>query len=197
MKKIISILAVLLCAGAVSAQVRGLEADFTLTKTTPGKGAPEKSTGKIYYAAPGSLALHYAAPSTNLVIIDGTAVFTRQDGRERRFDTEKNAPMRGMSETLINCVKGETAKVAESNDADILVQKFARSTDVTITARKKSARGYSCIRLSYRKSDGLLQSMTLTEFNGVVSEYRMTAFKPDAPLPSDAFTIPAKSSRPE
>lgn len=197
MKKIISILAVLLCAGTVSAQIKGLEADFTLTKTVPGKAAPEKSTGKIYYAAPGSLALHYAAPSTNLVVIDGTAVFTRQDGRERRFDTTKNAPMRGMSETLINCVKGDTQKVADENDADIKVQKFARTTDVTITARKKSPRGYSRIQLSYRKSDGLLQSMKLTEFNGTVSEYRMSGFNQSAALPADAFGIPAKSPRAE
>ena len=197
MKKIISILAVLLCAGAVSAQVRGLSADFSLTKTVPGKSSPEKSSGKIYYAEPGSLALHYSTPSTNLVIIDGTAVFTRQDGRERRFDTTKNAPMRSMSETLINCVKGDTQKVADENDADIQVQKFARSTDVTITARKKSPRGYSRIELSYRKSDGLLQSMKLIEFNGTVSEYRMTGFVQSSALPADAFTIPAKTSRAE
>ncbi len=197
MKKIISIFAALSCVLSVSAQVRGLEANFTLTKTTHAHSTPEKSSGKIYYAAPGSLALHYSAPSTNLVVIDGTAVFTRQDGRERRFDTTKNAPMRSMSETLINCVKGDTQKVADENDADIQVQKFARSTDVTITARKKSARGYSRIQLSYRKSDGLLQSMKLTEFNGNVSEYKMTGFNQSATLPADAFTIPAKTSKAE
>lgn len=102
-----------------------------------------------------------------------------------------------MSETLINCVKGDTQKVADDNDADIQIQKFARSTDITITARKKSPRGYSRIELSYRKSDGLLQSMKLIEFNGTVSEYRMTGFIPSATLPADAFAIPAKSSRVE
>ena len=195
MKKIVSLFAALLCVTALSAQVKGLEASFTHTKTAA--GVTEKDSGKIYYAAPGSLSLHYAAPSTNLVVIDGTSVFIRQAGRERRFDTTKNAPMRGMSATLLNCVKGDTQKVADENDADIQVQNFARSTDVTITARRKAVRGYSRIELSYRKSDGLLQYMKLTEFNGNVNEYKMTNFVQSATLPADAFTIPTKSSRTE
>lgn len=194
MKKIISVFAALLCVTALSAQVK-LEASFTHTKTAA--GTTEKDAGKIYYAEPGSLSLHYDAPSTNLIVIDGTNVFIRQDGRERRFDTTRNAPMRGMSATLLNCVKGDTQKVADENDADIQVQKFARSTDVTITARRKAVRGYSRIELSYRKSDGLLQYMRLTEFNGNVNEYKMTNFVQSATLPADAFTIPAKSSRAE
>lgn len=195
-RNILATLAAVFCATALSAQTTGkLEADFALTKTTAGKQAAEKLSGKIYYSAPGSLALHYDAPSTNLVVIAGNNVFIRQDGRERRFDTDRNAPMRGMSETLLNCVKGDTQKVADENDADINVQKFARSTDVVITARKKAARGYSRIELSYRKSDNFLQYMKLVEFNGNVSEYRMTNFKSSPKLPADAFTIPAKSSR--
>ena len=183
-----------MCDGP-SAQVKGLQASFTHTETAA--GTTEKDSGKIYYSAPGSLALHYDAPSTNLVVIDGTAVFIRQAGKERRFDTTKNAPMRGMSATLLNCVKGDTQKVADENDADIQVQKFARSTDVTITARKKAVRGYSRIELSYRKSDGLLQYMKLTEFSGAVNEYKMTGLLQSAALPADAFTIPAKSSHAE
>ena len=105
--------------------------------------------------------------------------------------------MRGMSATLLNCVKGDTQKVADENDADIQVQNFARSTDVTITAHKKAVRGYSRIELSYRKSDGLLQYMKLTEFSGAVNEYKMTGFLQSAALPADAFTIPAKTSRAE
>ena len=92
MKKIVSFFAALLCVTALSAQVKGLQASFTHTKTAAGN--TEKDSGKIYYSAPGSLALHYDAPSTNLVVIDGTAVFIRQAGKERRFDTTKNAPMR-------------------------------------------------------------------------------------------------------
>ena len=194
-KNILATLAAVFCATALSAQTGKLEADFALTKTTAGKQAAEKLSGKIYYSAPACLALHYDAPSTNLVVIAGNNVFIRQDGRERRFDISRNAPMRGMSETLLNCVKGDTQKVADENDADINVQKFARSTDVVITARKKAVRGYSRIELSYRKSDNLLQYMKLVEFNGNVSEYKMTNFKSAPKLPADAFTIPAKSSR--
>lgn len=73
MKKILTLIAALLCVTAVSAQVKGLQASFTHTKTAA--GTTEKDSGKIYYSAPGSLALHYDAPSTNLVVIDGTAVF--------------------------------------------------------------------------------------------------------------------------
>ena len=195
MKKIISIFAVLFCATALSAQVKGLEANFTHTRTAA--GVTEKDSGKIYYAAPSSLAIRSAAPSKDLIVIDGTSVYIRRDGRERRFNTTKNAPMRSMSATLLNCVKGDTHKVADENDADIQVQKFARSTDVVITARKKAVRGYFRIERSYRKSDGLLQYMKLTEFNGNVNEYKMTGFVQSATLPADAFAIPAKTSRSE
>ena len=192
MKKILSIAAALLFAITLSAQTKGLEANFTLTKTTAAKSAAETSKGKIYYAEPGSLALHYAAPSENLMVISGNAVYSRQGDKERRFDTTKNAPMRSMAATLINCVKGETQKVADENDADITVKDFARTKDVTITARKKAARGYSQIKLSYNRSDGNLIYMKLTEFGGTVSEYKMSGFRSGVTLPKDAFTIPAK-----
>ena len=61
MKKILTLIAALLCVTAVSAQVKGLQASFTHTKTAA--GTTEKDSGKIYYSAPGSLALHYDAPS--------------------------------------------------------------------------------------------------------------------------------------
>ncbi len=194
MKKILTILAVLASAFTLSAQTKGLEANFTLTKTSAAKSATETATGKIYYAEPGSLALHYAAPSKNLMIIAGTAVYSRQGDKERHFDTTKNAPMRSMASTLINCVKGETKKVAEENDADIVVKDFARTKDVTITARKKAARGYSQIKLSYNRSNGQLIYMKLIEFGGTVSEYKMTGFRSGVTLPKDAFAIPAKKN---
>ncbi len=194
MKKILTLIAALASALTISAQTKGLEANFTLTKTSAAKAAAETFSGKIYYAEPGNLALHYAAPSNNLLVIAGTAVYNRQGDKDRHFDTTKNAPMRSMASTLINCVKGETAKVAEENDADITVKDFARTKDVTITARKKSPRGYAQIKLSYNRSNGQLIYMKLTEFGGTVSEYKMTGFRSGVTLPKDAFTIPAKKN---
>ena len=82
--------------------------------------------------------------------------------------------------------------VAQENEADVMSSESAKTRKITVTARKKSVRGYETIELRYRKSDGMVEYIKLVEFNGNVNEYMISACKKGVTLPSDAFEIPEK-----
>ena len=110
----------------------------------------------------------------------------------KHFDAKKNAPMRTMSQTLLNCIEGNVEAVAQENEADVMSSESAKTRKITVTARKKSVRGYETIELRYRKSDGMVEYIKLVEFNGNVNEYMISACKKGVTLPADAFEIPER-----
>ena len=168
----------------------GIQASFVQTGTNSGKVV--NGEGTIYYAAPASLALRYSNPEGECFIIDGDCIYVNKAGRVKHFDAKKNAPMRTMSQTLLNCIEGNVEAVARENEADVMSSESAKTRKITVTARKKSVRGYETIELRYRKSDGMVEYIKLVEFNGNVNEYMISACKKGVTLPSDAFEIPEK-----
>ncbi len=179
-----------LLSGQVNAQT-GIQASFVQTGTNSGKVV--SGEGTIYYVAPGSLALRYSTPEGECFVIDGDRIYVNKAGKVKHFDAQKNAPMRTMSQTLLNCIEGNVDAVAQANEANVTSSESAKTRKITVTARKKSVRGYETIELRYRKSDGMVEYIKLVEFNGNVNEYMISACKKDVNLPPDAFAIPEKN----
>ena len=189
-----AVLAVLLMSVfSLNAQVKGIEASFVQTGTVNGKVV--SGEGTIYYAGPTSLALRYSTPKGEAFVIDNDEIYVAKGGKERFFNAQKNAPMRTLSKTLMNCIEGNIDAVAADNDADIITSDGSKTRKVTVKARKRSARGYEIIELRYRKSDGMVEYIKLVEFNGNVNEYIVGTSKKNVNLPADAFGIPEKKER--
>lgn len=178
---------------SLAAQVKGIEASFVQTGTVNGKVV--SGEGTIYYAGPTSLALRYSTPEGEAFVIDNDEIYVAKGGKERFFNAQKNAPMRTLSRTLMNCIEGDIDAVAADNDADIITSDGSKTRKVTVKARKRSARGYEVIELRYRKSDGMVEYIKLVEFNGNVNEYIVGISKKNVNLPADAFEIPEKKER--
>lgn len=178
---------------SLAAQVKGIEASFVQTGTVNGKIV--SGEGTIYYAGPTSLALRYSTPEGEAFVIDNDEIYVAKGGKERFFNAQKNAPMRTLSRTLMNCIEGDIDAVAADNDADIITSDGSKTRKVTVKARKRSARGYEVIELRYRKSDGMVEYIKLVEFNGNVNEYIVGISKKNVNLPADAFEIPEKKER--
>lgn len=178
---------------SLAAQVKGIEASFVQTGTVNGKVV--SGEGTIYYAGPTSLALRYSTPEGEAFVIDNDEIYVAKGGKERFFNAQKNAPMRTLSRTLMNCIEGDIDAVAADNDADIITSDGSKTRKVTVKARKRSARGYEVIELRYRKSDGMVEYIKLVEFNGNVNEYIVGISKKNVNLPADAFGIPDKKER--
>lgn len=183
----------LLSVFSLDAQVKGIEASFVQTGTVNGKVV--SGEGTIYYAGPTSLALRYSTPEGEAFVIDNDEIYVAKGGKERFFNAQKNAPMRTLSRTLMNCIEGDIDAVASDNDADIITSDGSKTRKVTVKARKRSARGYEVIELRYRKSDGMVEYIKLVEFNGNVNEYIVGVSKKNVNLPADAFGIPEKKEK--
>lgn len=166
-----------------------VEGQFTMTKTIAANGKKTAGEGKIYFESPNKMALIYSTPATDYLVINGDKLYLAKGDKKNSFDTAKNATMRSLSKTLINCTVGKIQSIADDNDAEISVKEGAMTYDILIKARKKATRGYSEIALSYRKSDGLLCSMSLTEFNGNRTDYIFTDTKTGVKIAPKVFIV--------
>lgn len=166
-----------------------VEGQFTMTKTLAANGKKSTGEGKIYFESPDKMALIYSTPASDHLVINGNKLYLAKGDKKNIFDTTKNATMRSLSKTLINCTVGKIQSIADDNDAEVSVKEGATTYDILIKARKKAARGYSEIALSYRKSDGLLCTMSLTEFNGNKTDYTFTGAKTGVKVAPNVFIV--------
>ena len=174
-----------------NAELKNVECAFERTRTLPATGKVIKDKGQLSYTAPGQLAMVYDNPK-EMLVINGDQLYLRRAGKPSKFDTSKNALMRGLRNMLVDCIQGNARKVAQENNADISVKEVADYYHVTLTAREEGVKGFSKISLSYRKSDLLLVRMETIEFAGVAEIYSMSDFKKVPSIAASRFEIPKK-----
>ncbi|MCR5017701.1 MAG: outer membrane lipoprotein carrier protein LolA [Bacteroidales bacterium] len=171
MRKLMTILAALLVAAAASAQT--VEGSFVQTKTIKASGRSIVSKGNLSYTAPDQVSMIFTDPEGDYMIIDGPFLRSDLNGTAMDVDTSRNAQMRNLKNTLLNCIAGDVEKVAADNDADLVSKPKNGGRVVTLTAKKAAARGYSRIVLEYRQ-DGMLTYMLLEEFGGISTEMKIS-----------------------
>lgn len=168
MKKILTILAFSLFALGLGAQEIG--ASFVQNKTIKATGRVIRGEGTVFFTAPDQLRMNYLEPKGEYLIIDGKMIHSKVGTKQLDVDTDKNAMMRGLRNTLLNCIVGEYEAAARENNADVAVETKGAGKTVTLTARKKAARGYSQIVVDY-DAKGRPVRMVMDEFNGISTEY--------------------------
>ena len=171
MKKLLTIV-IALMAFTVSAQKA--ECHFTQSKFIKASGKTIESEGNLKLYSNDKLEMNYTKPAGDYFIVDGKTVKMNIKGNKSVVDTEKNASMRGMRNTLMNCITGNWKQAAIDNNAESSVTEKGANKVVTLTAKKTGTRGYSKIIITYRKSDNLPVELILEEFNGTVTTYKMS-----------------------
>lgn len=171
MKKFLTILTFSLFALALGAQEIG--ASFVQNKTIKATGRVIRSEGVVFFTAPDHLRMNYLDPKGEYLIIDGNMLRSNVGGKQLDVNTEKNATMRNLRNTLLNCITGDYEQAAVENDAEVLVEKKGDGKTVTLTARKAAARGYSRVQVDYNAQNRPVR-MVLDEFNGVSTDYTFT-----------------------
>lgn len=174
-----------------NSSVKTIEAGFLHRKTIVATAKVISMKGMLYFISPDKMSMHYSVPATDLLIISDNQFHMNRGKKSSTYNTEKNAMMAGLSNTLLRCVRGQAAQVAADNDADISVKTTASDYVITLTARKKSAKGYSKIVLKYRKTDCMLVSMEMEEFVGIVNLYEMSDIKTGVNVDMALFNIPS------
>lgn len=175
-----------------NAAITSIEGKFAQTKTIAANGKEIKSDGTIYLSESDKMAMHYNAPSTDLLIINGERFYMIRGKKKNNFNTEKNKAMRNLRNTLLYCVHGKPAQLAEENNADISVSNGKESTIVTLTSQKKTPRGYERIALNYDAKTHLLTRMEMVEWGGNSTVYEMNGLKLNAYIDASVYVIPEK-----
>ncbi len=200
----LSVIAVMLCTlvhaqgnSAALAQIEkanagitSIQGKFAQTKTIAANGKQIKSDGTLYINGAEQMAMHYNAPSTDLLVINGNRFYMIRGKKKNNFNTEKNKAMRSLRNTLLYCVHGKPAQLATENNADIAVTQDGNATVVTLTSQKKTPRGYEKIILHYNTKNSLLTRMEMIEWGGNSTLYEISGLQTDTTIAPDQFAIP-------
>ena len=168
---ILTVALLLLCGAAAHAQE--MHCTFVQNKTLKATRKVIPGSGKISFTAPDRLSMTYDVPEGDYLVIEGDELRSCSDGKVLKVDTSKNARMRKMRNTLLNCITGAYEEAAAENDADVAVEEKGDVKTVSLTARKQQASGYSRIIIDYNRK-GLPVRMVLDEFTGIVTDYTFT-----------------------
>lgn len=175
-----------------NAAISSIEGKFAQTKKLAANGKEIKSDGTLYISETDKMAMQYNAPSTDLLIINGERFYMIRGKKKNNFNTEKNKAMRSLRNTLLYCVHGQPARLAEENNAALSVSKEASGTVITLTSQKKTPRGYEKIVLNYDNKSHLLTRMEMVEWGGNSTLYEMINLKTNTPISVSVYTIPEK-----
>lgn len=165
-----------------------LTAHFTQKKTIAANGKTISSDGTLYYA-PEKFAMHYSPAYNDLLIINGKDFLMVKGKKRNIFNTETNKVMRSLKNTLLYCMVGNIKILAEENNADISTKTYDSSYQITLTAKKKAAKGYSSIIVTYNKNTGYLMEMTMIEFNKNSTVYKMSDYHKNEIIEDNKFLI--------
>ena len=142
---------------------------FELRSSADRTVQPVKLEGKLSYTPADNLQMNY--DNGELFSIEGNKMTIRRDGTEQVFDTAKNLMMKGLSHALLYMFQGRLNNLATEQNADIAATKEGSEYVVTITARKKAARGYSRTIIRYDARNCSLRNMQMDEFSGASTYY--------------------------
>ena len=172
MKKLLILLFLLAFGFAASAQQ--MNCTFVQKKTIKAtkKVVPGNGTVQEVVVAD-KLTMTYEVPAGEYLIIDGNQLKTCVKGKAMTIDTAKNARMRKMRNTLLDCITGNYEKAAKENDATLIVEDKGDVKRVAMMAKQVQASGYAKIIIDYNKK-GLPVRMFLDEFSGIETEYTFT-----------------------
>jgi len=127
--------------------------------------------GELQYKPEGYLIMNYS--NGDLFLIDGVMMTIKKKGQEKKFDTTKNVMMKGLSHVLIYAFQGTPSKIGPEQGADVVAKKDGDFYEVSITAQKKQARGYSRIIIRYTVKDCSIFDMQMDEMTGASTLYHI------------------------
>lgn len=176
--------------GKANSSYASIKSDFKQSRTIKASGKTISLEGVLCYTRADKMSMRYSVPKTDLLIINPGKLYMNRGGKSSLFDTGKNARMKSLSSTLLDCVAGNPAKVADDNNADLSVLPSSDSYVVTISAKAGTSNKYSRIQLTYRKSDCVLVKMIMDEPSGVSNAYEMSSIEKNVSVADSEFVIP-------
>lgn len=158
------------------------------TKTTAAK-AKIDMVGTLYFTAPKLFAIKYTKPANDRTVVNETSMLVNRKGEPKKYTLKSTPSMKNLADFLLNAMSGNVRAIAKGNNADYTISEEGGNYVIVLTARKKAAKGYSLITLTYRKSDCVMVKMETKEFNGVVNNYVLSDIKVNSTIDKGVYAI--------
>ena len=209
MKKIVSILFMLLCLVSVTAApltsqqkqdvigrinnaasgLKSMSCTFTQTKYLSLLSDKMVSEGKMYYKQPNMLRWEYTTPYQYLFIFNGTKVYVGNKSRKDVIDTNTNKVFKEVARIMMSTVTG----TALSNSSDFSIDVADGNTQWQITLvplKKEMKKMYSKIVLLFNKSNMMISEINIYEKNNDRTNIKLKNIKNNGAINETLFAIP-------
>jgi len=166
-----------------------MTSDFDQVKHMSILGEDIKSNGKLYYSKPEKMALWYADPAGDLMLINEDRCIMVASGKKREVSAKANAKMRGMKNILTSSLQGGMLQMGASQITCSETPKFYVVTaDIDGKVNKSSIKK---VIVHYSKSDLTLSILRTEEADGSYTVYELKNKVMNQPIDEKFFT-PAK-----
>lgn len=145
-----------------------------------------RSTGKLYFKAPGKIRWEYVSPTNYAVIFDGQTMHAIHDGRIKTTNLTANRRMKGLNELLIGSVQG--GNMLDESQFDITYYREKAGCAAILTPKDKSLGKYiQQVELIFDPTSLLLTQVTLTDATGDSTRIDFANQRKNAQVPDTLF----------
>jgi outer membrane lipoprotein carrier protein len=142
--------------------LQSLESDFVQTKQLSYLENTIKSTGKLYFKAPGKIRWEYDSPTKYVIIFDDQTMYTEDGTTKKTLNLAANRRLKGLNDLLVGTVQG--GSILDENRFTITCYRENADYSVVLVPREKALGKYvKQVELSFNGSDLLLKQVAIVD----------------------------------
>jgi len=166
--------------------LQSLQSDFTQTKQLSYMDHAVRSTGKLYFKAPGKIRWEYLSPTNYVVIFDGQTMHTVEGGRTKTTNLNANRRMKGLNDLLAGSLPG--GDMLDESRFDISYYRNKAGYVAALVPKDKGLSRYiQQVELTFDGTSLLLTGVTLTDAAGDSTQLTFANQRKNAAIPDTAF----------
>ncbi|MEC3881146.1 outer membrane lipoprotein carrier protein LolA [Parapedobacter sp. 10938] len=171
---------------ASTQNLQSLQSDFTQTKQLSYMDNAIRSTGKLYFKAPGKIRWEYVSPTNYVVIFDGQTMHTVEGGRTKTTNLTANRRMKRLNDLLAGSV--QNGNMLDESRFDITYYRDkADYVAVLVPKDKGLSRFIRQVALTFDGTSLLLTRVTLTDPAGDTTQLAFANQRKNATIPGTVF----------
>ena len=166
--------------------MQSLQSDFAQTRQLSYLESPIRSTGKLYFKAPGKIRWEYMSPASHVIIFDGHTMHTIENGRTKTTNLATNRQMKGLNDLLAASVQG--GNMLDESRFDITYYRDKSNYAAVLVPKDKGLGRYiQQVELTFDRTTLLLTEVTLTDPAGDSTELAFANQQKNTSVPDATF----------
>jgi len=164
-----------------------LESDFTQTKTLKMMKDKVVSKGKLYFKKNDMLRWEYTSPFSYIIVLNKNKISIKNNGKVKRYDTEKNKVFKELNDILLSCVQGT---ILRSSKFSVTCFENSSGYKIDLIPKKEAMqKSLSKITLYLDQNVNSVVKMEMSEPTGDFTTISFTGKKINGMITDDIFQL--------